>query len=125
MILQGKTGQEKKEFISYVEKALSKLAVEEYTPFLNMFDSSRMSEAELVLALKYLDEDWPITKIDDPVKTKCDKQRIDIVQYKDGSGYHMDYDLTTDGELNDLTIQIEFLKHGDGYLVSLEDLHTM
>ena len=26
----------------------------------------------------------------------------------------MDYDLTTDGEINDLTLQIEFLKKGDG-----------
>lgn len=37
----------------------------------------------------------------------------------------MEYDLTTDGELNDLTIQIEFLKHGTDYLVSLEDMYTL
>ena len=79
----------------------------------------------MILALKYLDPDWPITKIDDPMKTKCEGQRIDVAQYNDGSGYHMDYDLTTDGELNDLTIQIEFIKHGDDYSVSLEDLHTL
>ena len=37
----------------------------------------------------------------------------------------MDYALTTDGEINDLTLQIEFLKKGDGYIVSLDDLHTL
>lgn len=37
----------------------------------------------------------------------------------------MEYDLTTDGELNDLTIQIEFLKHRTDYLVSLEDMYTL
>ena len=124
-MIQVRIGQEEKEFISYVEKALSKLAKEEYAAFLGMFDSRRVSIDGLILALKYLEEDCPITKIDDPTKIKCSEQRISIQQYNDGSGYHMDYDLTTDGELNDLTIQIEFLKHGIDYSVSLEDLHTM
>lgn len=29
--------------------------------------------------------------------------------YRDGRGFSADYDLTTDGELNDLTLQMEFL----------------
>lgn len=124
-MIQVGIGQEEKEFISYVERALSKLAKEEYAAFLVMFDSSRVSIDGLILALRYLDEDWPITKIDDPTKIKCSKQRISVRKYNDGSGYHMDYDLTTAGELNDLTIQVEFLKHGVDYSVSLEDLHTM
>lgn len=124
-MIQVEMGREKEGFISYVEKSLSQLAAEEYDIFLNMFDHSRISRDGLILALKYLDPDWPITKIDDPMKTKCEGQCIGVVQYNDGSGYHMDYDLTTDGELNDLTIQIEFLKHGDDYSVSLEDLHTL
>ena len=124
-MIQVRIGHEEKEFISYVEKALSKLAKEEYAVFLDMFDSSRVSIDGLILALGYLHEDRPITKIDDPTKIKCSEQRISIRQYNDGSGYHMDYDLTTDGEPNDLTIQIEFLKHGVDYSVTLEDLHTM
>lgn len=124
-MIQVEMGHEEEGFISYVEKSLSQLAKEEYDIFLNMFDHSRISGDGLILALKYLDPDWPITKIDDPMKTKCEGQRIDVAQYNDGSGYHMDYDLTTDGELNDLTIQIEFIKHGDDYSVSLEDLHTL
>lgn len=124
-MIQVRIGQEEKEFISYIEKALSKLAKEEYTAFLDMFDSSRVSNDGLILALKYLDEDCPIMKIDDPTKIKCSGQHISIKQYNDGSGYYMDYDLTTDGEVNDLTIHVEFLKHGVDYSVSLEDLHTM
>lgn len=37
----------------------------------------------------------------------------------------MDYDLTTNGELNDLTIQIDFLKKENGYIAVLDDLHTL
>lgn len=124
-MIQVQAGQEEKEFISYIEKALTKLAKEEYESFLDMFDSSRVSNDGLILALKYLDEDWPIIKIDDPTKVKCSGQRISIRQYNDRSGYYMDYDLTTDGKLNDLTIHVEFIKHGQDYLISLEDLHTM
>ena len=124
-MIQVSVGQEEKEFISFIEKALSELAKEEYDAFFDMFDSSRVTNDGLILALKYLDEDYPITKIDDPTKIKCSKQRISVGQYNDGSGYWMDYDLTTDGELNDLTIHVEFLRHGMDYSVSLEDLHTM
>ena len=124
-MIQVSVGQEEKEFISFIEKALSELAKEEYDAYFDMFDSSRVTNDGLILALKYLDEDYPITKIDDPTKIKCSKQRISVGQYNDGSGYWMDYDLTTDGELNDLTIHVEFLRHGMDYSVSLEDLHTM
>lgn len=124
-MIKVETGREEEGFISYIEKTISKLAKEAYDAFLGMFDNSRISRDGLILALKYLDEERSITKIDNPMEIKCEEQRIDIVQYIDGSGYHMDYDLTTDGELNDLTIQIEFLKHGTDYSVSLEDLRTL
>jgi len=35
--------------------------------------------------------------------------QMTIFIYNDNSGFAVDYDLTTDGELNDLTLQIEFL----------------
>ena len=124
-MLQVMTGHEEKDFTCYIEKALSILAKEEYAAFLDMFDSSRVSNDGLILALRYLNEDGPIMKIDDPTKVKCSGQWINIGKFNDGSGYYMDYDLTTGGELNDLTLHVEFLKQGVDYSVSLEDLHTM
>lgn len=79
----------------------------------------------MILALKYLDESRPTLKIDDPIKRKCENRQIDIMLYKSGRGYAMDFDLTTNGELNDLTIQFEFLVEAEGYSVSLVDLHTL
>lgn len=64
-------------------------------------------------------------QIDDPKQVKSQNQEIDLFTLRDGSGYRMDYDLTTDGEINDLTLQIEFLKKGNGYIVLLDDLHTL
>ena len=46
--------------------------------------------------------------------------------YNDGSGFHADYDLSTDGELNDLTLQMEFLfTESGGVVASISDVHVM
>lgn len=119
-------GKEQECFIDFVEKALGILAQEKYRDFLAMFDSSRiLTEEDLISALQYLDETRPVLKIDDPKQVKSKNQEIYLSTFRDGSGYYMDYDLTTNGEINDLTLQIEFLKKGDGYIVSLDDLHTL
>lgn len=118
-------GKEQEQFILFVEHAISILAEENYASFLSLFDSSRLAEQDLILALKYLDESRPTVKVDNPTQIKTENQIIYMNSYNDGSGYWMDYDLTTDGELNDLTVQIEFLKQKEGYSVVLDDLHTL
>lgn len=46
--------------------------------------------------------------------------------YTDGSGFWADYGLTTDGELNDLTLQMEFLFTESGALAAkVLDAHVM
>ena len=117
-------GKEEK-FISFAEYALSILSEENYTVFFDLFDSSRLTEQDLILALKYLDESRPVIKVDNPIKIKNKHQKVEIHRYNDGSGYWMDYDLTTNGEINDLTIQFEFMKQKEGYYVILDDLHTL
>lgn len=119
-------GKEQECFIDFVEKALGILAKEKYRDFLAAFDRSRiLTEQDLIFALQYLVETRPVLKIDDPALVKNQKQEIELFTFNDGSGYSMDYDLTTDGEINDLTLQVEFLKKGNGYIVSLDDLHTL
>ena len=125
-MIYAEKGKEQDCFIDFVEKALGILAKEKYQEFLAVFDSSRiLTEQDLIFALQYLDEIRPVLKIDDPKQVKSQNQKIDLFTFRDGSGYCMDYDLTTDGKINDLTLQIEFLKKGNGYTVSLDDLHTL
>ncbi len=123
-MIYAEQGKEQDVFIAFVEDALGKLAKEDYTSFLSMFDRS-MTEPELILCLRYLDKTRPVLKIDDPAQVKSQNQRVDLFVFRDGRGYHMDYDLTTNGEKNDLTLQVEFLKEKDGYVVALDDLHTL
>lgn len=125
-MIYAEKGKEQECFIDFVEKALGILAKEKYRDFLAVFDNSRiLTEQELISALQYLDETRPVLKIDDPKQVKSQNQEIELFTLRDRSGYCMDYDLTTDGEMNDLTLQVEFLKKGDGYIVSFDDLHTL
>lgn len=124
-MIYAEKGKEQECFVDFVEKALGILAQEKYHDFLAVFDNSRILTEDLISALQYLDETRPVLKIDDPKQVKNQNQEIYLVALRDGSGYCMDYALTTDGEINDLTLQIEFLKKGDGYIVSLDDLHTL
>lgn len=124
-MIYAEKGNEQSLFIDFAERALGVLAKEDYCGFLAMFDSSRLTESDLILALRYLDNTMPILKIDDPLSVKIERQRIHLGAYTDGSGYYMDYDLTTDGQLNDLTVQIDFLLRENGYFVVLDDLHTL
>ena len=124
-MIHAENGKEQERFITFVEDALGILAKQDHTSFLALFDRSRLTEPDLTLALRYLDETRPILKIDDPAQVKNKRPEIYFGAFHDGSGYHMDYDLTTDGERNDLTLQVEFLKEKDGYIAVLDDLQTL
>jgi len=123
-MIYAEPGREQEVFTAFVERALGVLAKEDYASFLSLFDRS-MTEPELIFCLRYLDKTRPVLKIDDPARVKSQNQRIDLFTLRDGRGYRMDYDLTTNGEINDLTLQLEFLKEKDGYLAVLDDLHTL
>lgn len=125
-MIYAEKGKEQECFIDFAEKALGILAEGKYRDFLAAFDKSRiLTEQELIFALQFLDETRPVLKIDDPTLVKSQNREVDLFTFNDGSGYSMDYGLTTDGEINDLTLQVEFLKKGNGYIVSLDDLHTL
>lgn len=53
-------------------------------------------------------------------------KQLSIIYYSNGRGFHVDYDLTTQEELNDLTLQMEFLYNGREDLTArFLDLHVM
>ncbi len=124
-MIYAEAGKEQDNFIDFVEEALGILSEEKYSDFLAMFDSSQLTEQDLILALKYLDDTRPVLKIDNPLLVKNKHRSTDFFTFTDGSGYSLDYDLTTNGEINDLTIQTSFLKKENGYFVELDDLHAL
>ena len=61
----------------------------------------------------------------DPYELEAQPNREEPIEFDDGSGYHLDYDIPLNGEWSDLTAQFEFLKRPNGYAVVLHDLHVM
>ena len=86
-------------------------------------------KAELVEYLK-LNELHGIDPFGTPLKEvigNYEYKQMSVIPYKDGSGFHLDYDLTSrGGEWNDLTLQLSFEKDADGKLIPhFKDLHVM
>lgn len=52
-------------------------------------------------------------------------QQLNFFHFNNGSGFAVDYDLASDGERNDLTLQMEFLYEGEGLRAVFLDLHMM
>ena len=50
---------------------------------------------------------------------------FDVYVFDSGKGFAVDYDLSTDGQPNDLTLQIRFFNNGNGgYNAFVDDCHV-
>jgi len=99
--------------------------IEKYARFsdLSLSDFTELIEGFLEInELPYIDRfEVPCT-----FKPQYEYHQLICGVYRDGSGFWADYELTTDGELNDLTLQMEFLFTESGALVvRILDAHVM
>ena len=65
---------------------------------------------------------------DTPCKNGPDRyhEQLNVFVYSDGRGFAVDYFLATNGEINDLTLQMEFLVDSNGnYNPFIEDCHVL
>lgn len=59
-------------------------------------------------------------------KAAYEYHQLHCIPRRDGSGFHADYDLTTDGELNDLTLQMDFVLTESGtFCANILTAHVM
>lgn len=127
---EGQVAHEKV-FLSFIKDFLAKLSAKKVNEAYLMLDdasnhSNAWSKQDLALFLDLNMEDEPYLTIDDPNEvTLPSNHRFDLYEYKDGSGYGTEYDLTSKGELNDFTIMFDFIKGNEGYLVYLTDIHVL
>lgn len=52
-------------------------------------------------------------------------QQFSVILYNNGTGFQVDYDLTTDSEINDLTLIMEFLFVENGVNAYIDDIHVL
>jgi hypothetical protein len=51
--------------------------------------------------------------------------QFSVYLYNNGTGFEVDYDLTTDSEINDLTLIMEFLFIDNGVKANIVDIHVL
>ena len=51
--------------------------------------------------------------------------QFSVYLYNNGTGFEVDYDLTTDSEINDLTLIMEFLFIDNGVKANIVDIHFL
>lgn len=116
------------EIIKLVVNSLSRKQFEEVSDITNLASLTIENITEIVNEYLELNK----LKYIDAFGVKCGfnpnyaYKQINFYHYTNGTGFAADYDLTTDGELNDLTLQMEFL-YGKGDLLTsyLVDLHVL
>ena len=53
-------------------------------------------------------------------------EQLEVYIFDDGTGFSVNYDLTTDGDLNDLTLQMEFTETENGsFRAVVTDIHIL
>lgn len=133
MIPYNKEAQHEHEkiFSSFIKDFLAQLSAKKMDEAYLMLDdasnySNAWSKQDLEFFLQLNVEDEPYLTIDNPNEvTLPSNHRFDVYEYNDGSGYGAEYDLTSNGELNDFTIMFDFIKGNEGYLVYLTDIHVL
>lgn len=117
-----------KEIVKLVVCLLSQKRYEDLADIVEMDVLTPSDVKELVDEYLELND---LTHLDD-FDVKCnfnpryEYHQMTYYHYNDGSGFHVDYDLTTDEELNDLTLQMEFIyNEKDTLKAKLMDLHVM
>lgn len=99
--------------------------IEKYAEFegLSLADFTELIEGFLEInELPYMDRfEVPCT-----FHPQYEYHQLHCIVRDDRSGFYADYDLTTDGDLNDLTLQLDFLFTESGsLLVKVLDAHVM
>ena len=88
-----------------------------------------ISQESLVNAIEGFKNDARISHIDKygaSSQFTVNKSRLNAYAYNDGSEFSVDYDFTTDGGVNDLTLQMRFVLCESGlFKAIMEDCHVL
>lgn len=114
-----------------VKKVVNMIANKKYDEIIDIAQLGTWTSAsieELVEGYLEINDIMIIDCYDVPCNTQFsyEYRQLNFYHYNDGTGFGIDYDLTTQGEINDLTLQMEFLYDDkQGLVAKFEDLHVL
>ena len=120
--------QKEEKVIEVLKKILRAIRLNNYSEIIDCVDGSEVDDVRELL--EYIDDSLQLNDCDkiDEYGVECNFHpnyeyfQLQVYEFNDQTGFAVEYQMTSDSELVDLTLQLEFLYQEDGYKITSIDV---
>ena len=120
--------QKEEKVIEVLKKILRAIRLNNYSEIIDCVDGSEVTDVKELL--EYINESLQLNDFDkiDEYVVECnfhpnyEYSQLQVYEFNDQTGFAVEYQMTSDSELVDLTLQLEFLYQEDGYKITSIDV---
>lgn len=120
--------QNEEKVIEVLKKILRAIHQNNYRDIMDCVDGLEVDDVKELL--EYIEDSLQLNDFDkiDEYGVKCnfhpnyEYSQLQIYEFNDQTGFAVEYQMTSDSELVDLTLQLEFLYQEDGYKITSIDV---
>ena len=120
--------QKEEKVIEVLKKILRAIRLNNYSEIIDCVDGSEVDDVKELL--EYIDDSLQLNNFDkiDEFGVECnfhpnyEYSQLQVYEFNDQTGFAVEYQMTSDSELVDLTLQLEFLYNEDGYNITSIDV---
>ena len=120
--------QKEEKVIEVLKKILRAIRLNNYSEIIDCVDGSEVDDVRELL--EYIDDSLQLNDFDkiDEYGVECnfnpnyEYSQLQVYEFNDQTGFAVEYQMTSDSELVDLTLQLEFLYQEDDYKITSIDV---
>ena len=120
--------QDEEKVIEVLKKILRAIHLNSYSEIMDCVDGSEVDDVRGFL--EYIYDSLQLNNFDkiDEFGVECkfhpnyEYSQLQVYEFNDQTGFAVEYQMTSDSELVDLTLQLEFLYQEDGYKITSIDV---
>ena len=120
--------QDEEKVIEVLKKILRAIHLNNYRDIMDCVDGSEVDDVRGFL--EYIYDSLQLNNFDkiDEFGVECkfhpnyEYSQLQVYEFNDQTGFAVEYQMTSDSELVDLTLQLEFLYNNDGYKITSIDV---
>ena len=120
--------QNEEKVIEVFKKILRAIHLKNYRDIMDCVDGSEVDDVRELL--EYIDDSLQLNDFDkiDEYGVECnfhptyEYSQLQVYEFNDQTGFAVEYQMTSDSELVDLTLQLEFLYQEDDYKITSIDV---
>ena len=120
--------QNEEKVIEVLKKILRAIHLNNYSDIMDCIDGLEVDDVKELL--EYIDDSLQLNDFDkiDEYGVECnfhpnyEYSQLQVYEFNDQTGFAVEYQMTSNSELVDLTLQLEFLYQEDGYKITSIDV---